>query len=42
MALTLGLGSTLLLAFSAAVAYFGHWLFKLLRARSFFWGLVCP
>ncbi len=32
--------STLLLAITAVALYFGHWFFKLFRARSFYWGLV--
>ncbi|POR32887.1 Putative sterigmatocystin biosynthesis P450 monooxygenase [Tolypocladium paradoxum] len=42
MAAMLGFKTTLLLVFSAAVAFFGHCLFKLLRARSFFRGLPQP
>ncbi|KND87698.1 putative sterigmatocystin biosynthesis P450 monooxygenase [Tolypocladium ophioglossoides CBS 100239] len=38
----LGFQSTPLLVFSAVVAFVGYWLFQLLRARSFFWGLPQP
>ncbi|GJN81197.1 hypothetical protein PLIIFM63780_004729 [Purpureocillium lilacinum] len=34
--------STLLLAITAVALYFGHWFFKLFRARSFYWGLPQP
>ncbi|KAJ6444145.1 cytochrome p450 [Purpureocillium lavendulum] len=34
--------STLLLAVTAVALYFGHWFFKLFRARSFYWGLPQP